>query len=293
MQNFINELINNINFDGKIETTTVIKNNGQVLTGLMFVTEGSNLSPTIYAEQFYSAYESGNMTIEEIAREIERTINENAIHGNFDLEDISKWEKIKDDVLPILLDKNANKELLKDMVYTKTETDLVECYMIKLQKFNNGLSNVKIKNGLFEALGITKDELKAKAHENATKNVIIKSMTETLMELMEMSEEDATMMGLFDENNFMWVVSNKDNAYGAGAMFVDDVLDKIVTKTNKNEFYILPSSIHEFIVVTDMSASSNELKEMVMAVNGSEVSIDDKLSDGVYKFDGETVVQVA
>lgn len=293
MQNFINELINNINFDGKIETRTVIKNNGQVLTGLMFVTEGSNISPTIYAEQFYPAYESGNMTIEDIAREIERVINENAIHGNFNLEDISKWEKIKDDVLPILLDKNANKELLKDMVYTKTETDLVECYMIKLQNFNNGLSNVKIKNGLFEALGITKDELKAKAHENATRNVTIKSMTETLMEIMEISEEDAKMMGLFDENNIMWVVSNKDNAYGAGAMFVDDVLDKIATKTKKNEFYILPSSIHEFIVVTDMSASSNELKNMVMSVNGSEVSIDDKLSDGVYKFDGETVVQVA
>lgn len=293
MQNFINELINNINFDGKIETRTVIKNNGQVLTGLMFVTEGSNISPTIYAEQFYPAYESGNMTIEEIAREIERVINENAIHGNFDLEDISKWEKIKDDVLPILLDKNANKKLLKDMIYTKTETDLVECYMIKLQNFNNGLSNVKIKNGLFEALGITKDELKAKAHENATRNVTIKSMTETLMEIMAISEEDAKMMGLFDENNFMWVVSNKDSMYGAGAMFVDDVLDKIATKTKKNEFYILPSSIHEFIVVTDMSASSNELKEMVMAINGSEVSIDDKLSDGVYKFDGETVVQVA
>lgn len=293
MQNFINELINNINFDGKIEQKEVRKPNGQVLTGLMFVTEGSNISPTVYAEQFYSAYKNGDKTIEELAEEIERVIRNTPIHDDFKLEDIYNWEKVKDDVMPILLDKNANEELLKNMVYTKTNTDLVECYTIKIMNFGDGVSNVKISTGLFEALGITKDELRAKAHENATRNVTVKSMKETLMEIMGIGEEDAKMMGLFDDNNFMWVVSNKDSMYGAGAMFVNDVLDKIVAKTKKNEFYILPSSIHEFIVVTDMSASSNELKEMVMAVNGSEVSIDDKLSDGVYKFDGETVVQVA
>lgn len=52
--------------------------------------------------------------------------------------------------------------------------------------------------------------------------------------------------------------------------------------------YLLPSSLHEMIIVPkEMSVSPKELGEMVREVNQTEVARDEILSDRVYEFDKE------
>ena len=83
----------------------------------------------------------------------------------------------------------------------------------------------------------------------------------------------------------MTVLTTRDQINGAGLIFCDSVLQKIYGKIGK--FYLLPSSIHELIVVpVSCGIDRGELKEMVMEVNRNEVSPEDRLSDEVYLFDG-------
>ena len=55
------------------------------------------------------------------------------------------------------------------------------------------------------------------------------------------------------------------------------------------EYYVLPSSIHETIIVPkNASMNATELKNMVMEINGKEVSPDEVLTDSVYEYDARS-----
>ncbi len=290
MQNFIDELMVTINFDGTIERRHVSKPNGQELTGLVFVKPDSCMSPTVYAEELFADYQNG-ATVEEIAKRVENMINQDT--PDFDVNDLMTWDSVKDKVIPFLLDKETNENMLDKLLYTETNTNLIECYAIMLDDVGGGKGNVKVFKTYLDMYGITKSELVEQAHKNALDKLEIKSMLDTLIEMM--GEDMVEAMGITEDesNSTMYVVSNKDKMLGAGTMFLDKALNEIVRKTGKEMFFILPSSIHEFLVVTDMSFSPNELKDMVMNVNATEVSPKDRLSNNVYKYDGEEVVQIA
>ena len=55
------------------------------------------------------------------------------------------------------------------------------------------------------------------------------------------------------------------------------------------DFYILPSSVHEVLILkeSDFPGSVEELKEMVATINREQVEPVDRLSDTVYRFDGK------
>ena len=83
----------------------------------------------------------------------------------------------------------------------------------------------------------------------------------------------------------MTVLTTKDLNNGTGVIFCDNVLRKIYTKVGK--FYILPSSIHEVIIVPiSCGIDRSELEAMVRTVNRDEVAPADRLSDEVYLYDG-------
>lgn len=63
--------------------------------------------------------------------------------------------------------------------------------------------------------------------------------------------------------------------------------------TNIGDFFILPSSIHEVIVIADCEdIEVKELTELVQSVNAGSVAPEDKLTDSVYRFDGIAVRRV-
>ena len=81
----------------------------------------------------------------------------------------------------------------------------------------------------------------------------------------------------------MLVVTNRSGLYGAYALLDDGVL-----RERGEKFYILPSSIHELIVIPIQNTESvSNLRELVKAVNSSNVPLEEWLSENVYVFDGE------
>ena len=83
----------------------------------------------------------------------------------------------------------------------------------------------------------------------------------------------------------MTVLTTREQINGAGVIFCDGVLRKIREKIG--DFYILPSSVHEVLVVpVSEGIDREELEEMVKSVNAAEVAPEDQLADRVFLFDG-------
>ena len=81
----------------------------------------------------------------------------------------------------------------------------------------------------------------------------------------------------------MLVLSKKDSMYGASVILCASVLEKLDSFWN-GEFVILPSSVHECISVRSDGFTLQEMKEMVMEINDTEVSPEDRLTDSVYVY---------
>ena len=82
----------------------------------------------------------------------------------------------------------------------------------------------------------------------------------------------------------MYVLTNMTSCNGAGVMFCGELLEKIQTKLD-SDYYLLPSSIHEVIIVPDEGGyDREELDAMVQTINAAEVDPRDRLADHVYYY---------
>ena len=68
----------------------------------------------------------------------------------------------------------------------------------------------------------------------------------------------------------------------------------ILDRLDTDKFYILPSSVHEVIIVSPQIAMNIEaLREMVNSVNATEVSPDEVLSYNVYEYSRKNGLKIA
>lgn len=85
----------------------------------------------------------------------------------------------------------------------------------------------------------------------------------------------------------MYVATTPDKINGAGIIAYPEFMQQAAEQLN-GDFYLLPSSRHEVILVKDDGAMDFEqLQSMVREVNATEVSDADKLTDNVYHYDSK------
>ena len=105
----------------------------------------------------------------------------------------------------------------------------------------------------------------------------------------EEPKEEGLLLELHNEKDKtgMYVLSNMSRLYGAGVIIYNGVLDMCRERLGGN-YFILPSSVHEVILVPDSGDVTKEkLGEMVREVNATQVEEQEQLSDFVYYYDGE------
>ena len=88
----------------------------------------------------------------------------------------------------------------------------------------------------------------------------------------------------------MYILSGKDGVLGASALYYPDVMDKIADKLG-DSYSVLPSSIHEVLIVPDKAGiSAADLSRMVATANRFVVDEKEVLSDKVLHFDKDARV---
>ena len=276
----------------EVSLQVVRKNNDLQLTGLTIRSTESNICPTIYLEKFYDEYVEG-ADMSEILERIAEVRMEHEVAEPFDVAQITDFEQIKGKLVPRLINAEMNSELL-DARPHKLVADLAVTYCALLDQSFDGTASVAVTNELMKMWNTSVEEL----HEIAVANLsellpsTFKGMTEVMSEMMDMSTEDMEMMGMSTDEEQMYVLSNSIKVNGASALLDAKMMEEIIEKVS--DFYILPSSIHETLVVPVKSGMDVEsLEAMVREVNSTQLQPDEILSNRVYIYNLEEGLKLA
>lgn len=277
----------------------ITKNNDTVLDAVLISNVETNISPTIYVNGMYEDYQNGR-SMDSILEQIADMRVSNELDMNFDVSRIMNFDQAKDHIVARLVNAEENSNRLDGVPFTQVE-DLAITYHIDLGSNSSSSMSVQVQEPMLAAYGITKEELHDLAMANTQQNApaTFKSMTQTMTEIMlpdmmasmNVSREEAMQMiedMLPPDEGTMWVLTNEDKMNGAIAMMDTEMLDNIREQIG-GDFYILPSSIHEVLIVPkEAGMSVADLEDMVQTVNATEVQPQERLSDHVYAYDAET-----
>lgn len=278
------ELIQEKLGDVKIDTRKVLKNNGRELTGITILESESNIAPTIYLDFYYLQYRQGRK-INDIVDDIIEIYNENKFDTPIELSFFTDYDNVKNKIVYSLVNYERNKELLTDTPHIRY-LDLAIVFRYVVQGNEVESATILIKDNHIKLWGISKEELYARASVNTPlmRPCEIVSMSNILKGLLQgdISDDEICMPSP------MYVITNKQKCCGASCILYENVLKEFADRM-ESDLYILPSSIHEMIIISaSYGMNKEELTEMVRSVNSEQVADEDILSDNVYIFERAT-----
>lgn len=277
------------------------KNNNVRLTGLI-IESACNMSPTIYIDNFYKKYQDGT-DINIILQEIAKIRMEYDVTDDFDVTTVTDFNKCRKKIMPRLIGAEENSEILKVRPHIRIE-DLAVTFCIDLGENKDGLMSVPVQFELMETWNVTADQLYEIALENLTKadigvftpmrEILFAGMLSELREICDGDEEEARrkLDQMIPDNN-LWVLTNKRRVNGANMLLDRSVMEDVIKEVG-TDFFILPSSIHECIILpADSGMDSQQLEAMVCEVNETQVEKEERLSNSVYRYTLENGITLA
>ena len=254
----------------EVQSVEVVKN-GVELQGITIGT--GNIRPTIYTKQFENAD-----NVDWVADKIISTYEESQKHTpKFDAERLLNWDYVKTH-LQLCIQRKGNEDIVK-----RDFLDLEQ--YVRVYVTEDG--SFKVKPEHLEKFGIDADIL-FNAAWDCTKPTL--TSTDMLDILAEMTGEDVEILKAETPRDMVQIVlSNESKVHGAVAMCDTWLLSSIADKY-KSDLAILPSSIHECIVMpVDDNTNFRQLSEMVRDVNETQVAPEEWLSDHAYRFVRDTM----
>lgn len=265
-------------------------------TGLTVTRKGDTLAPTINLNALFENY--GQQTennlasvMEEVASVIQHT------PGKFDIGRVMDYDSVKKNLFMKLSAAEKNADVLEHTPHI-TKEDLALTFHIMLDQGEKGTATTMITDKMMDAYGVDLEKLYQDALHNSP--VIAPAQIENMGEVLgrmiledmkaagapaEVIQEMEKDMQETSRDNPMTVITNDRSTDGAAAIFYPGVMDQVGERLN-GDYFILPSSVHEILVVPDDgNISFRELKDMVKEVNRTQVAPEDLLTDQVYHYD--------
>lgn len=265
----------------------VTKNNGVILDGLVIMEPERKYSPTIYLNSYFDRYMHG-MPMEEIAASVYKCYLENVdklrLPGDF----FMNYEELSDRIAFRLVNYERNEELLSKIPHRRWK-DLAIIYFVVFDDMDVERAVVTIYNNHLEMWNVTEESLYKNAKKNTPKlyPAEIKDMGEIMEEIFRqrMEEEElAETLASMETSMNMYVLTNSYKNFGATTMLYDRVLSRLSNELG-NDLYIIPSSVHEVIIIpSEDSINRENLIQMVDYVNNTEVPREDVLSYNIYVY---------
>ncbi len=291
-----------------ITAQKIMKNNGVELTGLIFMERGRDIAATIYLDSYYEEYEEG-MPLGEIVRKIIQAYEEHRPMEKLDLDFFRDYGQVRPRLACRLVNLEKNRELLEQVPHQVwLDLAVVPCCILLGDEL--GCACILIRYSHIRRWKIEEDELLQDARTNMQqilrpecvpmKDFLYEMMRRAVAEQLPEAEpgKEAEQEQLLDRvaglltrrrtsgGKEMFILSNTQHFYGASVLLYPDVLRTLAGR--KKGFFILPSSVHEVLLLADTGRESRfELYQMVNEVNERNVPQEEFLSDNVYYFGRE------
>ena len=290
--NDVKETLEERGVDVTVAVNTVNKLNDSY-EAMTVTPEGSNVGVNVNIDRFYDAVQDG-ADYDEVVYNAVRTVEKGiAQRPEVDVSALTDYEQMKDKLAMEVVSTDSNAELLSRVPHKEIE-DMSIVYRFVLESNEDGRASILVTDQLLESMGVSPEQLHADALRTAPelKPVVIKGMSEVMAEMMGMSAEDLAMMGMPTDpaDEQMYVATVPDKIHGAGVIAYQNFMDQAAERAG-GDFFILPSSIHELLIVPDNGQMGlRDLEAMVREVNATQVAPEDKLTDNVYHYDAQAKV---
>lgn len=293
-----------------VTVNKVAKNNGVVLNSVIIVQKSRNISPNIYLDELYEEYMQGK-AMKDIVEDIIEVYQNSLLKNSLDMDFFMDYEKLKEKVAYKLIGIEKNRELLEEVPYVEFLNMAIVFYCcVPDEELNK--ATILIYNNHLEIWGITKEELYGDAKLNAERMLPPKLLSlERMMEEIFIEDlknefkaggrKDKEYMP--DEEWFdkaarqmrasvteqkecggMFVLGNQYKLFGAAVILYEDIL-KVFASRLEADIFILPSSIHEVILIPDDGEqNAYDLWKMVCDINATQVDPEEVLTNSVYYF---------
>ena len=268
----------------RISIQQVSKNNGIVLDGLTIMENDCNISPTLYLNYYYDSYSHG-ISFNDVYQSLLSDYHRHKPSQNIDPSFFTEFDNIRDKIAMKLIHYERNKELLEKVPHIRFLDLAIVFYCLIAMDFATGNATILIHHSHLKNWNITTTELFQIAKDNTQKILPEKlyDMNDVLYELSgRLTHPDPTVSR--PSPYPMFVLTNETNLFGAACMLYKDLL-KHFSEKSQTDFYILPSSIHEVILVPTLENDCyGELFDMVREVNDSQLMDDEILSTHAYYY---------
>ena len=308
----------------------VMKNNGILLHSVIVSHKGQNLSPNIYLDELYRDYEAGE-PFACIMDRVYKVYEENGHRENLDISFFLEYEKLRDQVVYKVINREKNEELLEAVPW-EPFLDMAIVFYCHVPGNSLGNATIMIYNNHLDMWGITKEQLHEDAFRNTSRIMPARILSIEKMMASLVSEEGLMAEGRpgseerpeseerpgsegrpgseerpgskegrivkkgrveesrqdilaeLEESGRMFVLGNTMKLFGAAAVLYEGLLEQIRERLGRNLF-ILPSSVHEVILIPDdEQQEAEELLQMVCDINATQVEPEEVLTDSVYYF---------
>lgn len=259
------------------------KMQGQSYTALTVAPADKNIGMNINVDSLYEQLQYGANYQDVMSYAFDQAKAFVQDSPQFDVSSITDYEQMKSKLFVEVVGAERNAAMLEKLPHVQVE-DMAMVYRIQIAEQGGEIATTLVTNQLMAEMGVTPDQLYQDALANSAemRPVKVQKLSEMLAEMMEMPVEivEASTPPLL-------VVTTEDKIKGASALFYPDVMDQI-SKEFGGDFFVLPSSIHEVLVMPDSRGiGAEELKDMVTYINGDVVDPADVLTDQVYHFDAK------
>ncbi len=295
--------------DCVVTIRNVVKNNSVRRKALSIVRKDEKATPTIYIREFYEDYKEGR-DLDDICEEIFDTYKRglDRFKDEIDMEDFLDFDKVRDQIFFKLINQEMNDVLLKDVPW-RSYLDLGVVYYVSVSS-DDCTATVLIHNEHLKNWGLTERDLYEVAYENTLEkrkasilnmNDIIKDMVieritgstdilaedveyagKTEDEIEEMVEEEIDKIKR-QKPMEMFVLTNDIKTNGAICMMYPNILNDFA-KERDEDLFIIPSSVHEVILVPKKKGSAKRLNEILNDVNKNSLDPIEILSNRVYSY---------
>lgn len=266
--------------DVTIQLHKIQKNNGVTLDGLTILQKGCNISPTIYLNDYYKEYQAGK-SIHNIILHIREIYRAYRPSSSVDVAFFTNFENVRHRILFKLIHYQKNEELLKEIPHFRY-LDFAVVFYCLLSSSSQGNATILIRSTHLSYWNITTDELYSYALENTPAQ--LPADFEPLMPLLNKLMPMPFPSDIMEEESEtpLYVLTNKARLYGASCILYPNLLESIADKLTC-DFYLIPSSIHEFLILPVLPGTCiQDLNAMIHEVNSTQVEEEEILSDHAY-----------
>lgn len=274
----------------------ITKNNGIVLDAITIMAKGAIAAPTLYFRDFFERYKNGESFFDLVQNAISFSMEAQL---KLELPDdfFMDFEKVKDRICYKVINYERNLEFLKNVPHKRIlDLAMVFYYMVQPELMNH--ATMLIRNSDLQRWAVTEESLSEAAAVNtpnllgwrfaSVQDVVDELFCEGLDEALNVIDHACEIVRTEKDAVPMYILTNQQRYLGAGCILYPGLLECIADMF-ESDLFILPSSVHECILVPDLEEYSMEgLSAMVKEINEREVEEMEILADHAYRYSRET-----